>query len=233
MVDTLSWKQAWLPALILLVFTGFLEELIFRGVLQYTALQQLGRAGVIYVSAVYAVLYLGYRSVLNIFFVFSVALIFAWFVWRSGSILGVSLSHGLANVTLYLVFPFLLAHPTGQVIASPGVSTSVKVGVNQIVNFTPIRESIRQVTAISTYSINSIQSPSEMLLFLLPQSAPSSLLSATCSWDLGTFVTPLPSTLLYITLLSDMAILVLPTDLPPPLLITMTFTLPTELPNSS
>ena len=33
LVAELSWQAAWLPALILLVTTGFVEELIFRGVL--------------------------------------------------------------------------------------------------------------------------------------------------------------------------------------------------------
>ena len=115
----------WLPALILLVFTGFLEELIFRCVLQYTALQQLGRLGIPYIAVIYAVFHLGYHSVLDLLFVFGVALVFGWFVWRTGSILGVILSHGLTNITLYLVLPILLAQPASSTIAPANNVSSV------------------------------------------------------------------------------------------------------------
>jgi membrane protease YdiL (CAAX protease family) len=109
LIDQLSWRTLWLPALILLVFTGFLEELIFRGVMQYTALRKFGRFGLWYVAGVFAVLHLGYRSVQDVVFVFVVAVFFGWVVMKTGSIVGVTLSHGLTNISLYLVIPFLLA----------------------------------------------------------------------------------------------------------------------------
>jgi len=37
-----------------------------------------------------------------------VALFFGYSVHKTGSILGVTLSHGLTNIGLFLVFPFLL-----------------------------------------------------------------------------------------------------------------------------
>jgi hypothetical protein len=109
----------WLPALILMVFTGFLDELIFRGMLQYTALQQLGRFGIPYVAVIYTLLQLGYHSALHLLMVLCVSLVFGWFVWRTGSILGVILSHGLTNITLYLVLPILLAFPASTTIVPP------------------------------------------------------------------------------------------------------------------
>ncbi len=99
------------PALILLVFTGFLEELIFRGLMQYTALRIYGRLGLLYIAIIFAVLHIGYRSVIDLVFVFIVAIYFGWITQRSGSILGVTLAHGLTNIGLYLVFPFILAAP--------------------------------------------------------------------------------------------------------------------------
>jgi hypothetical protein len=91
-----------------LVFTGLLEEFIFRGLIQRSALENLGRRGLLYGAALFAVLHLGYRSALDVIFVFGVALFFGWVVVRTGSILGVTLSHGLTNVALYLFIPFLL-----------------------------------------------------------------------------------------------------------------------------
>jgi uncharacterized protein len=103
----ISTHQIWLPALILLVFTGFLEEIIFRGVLQITALQYLGKTGILYISVVFTLLHLGYYSILNLAFVFFVALLFGWFAKRSKSILGVCLAHGLINIMVYLIIPLL------------------------------------------------------------------------------------------------------------------------------
>ena len=43
------------------------------------------------------------------FFVLMAGLFFGWVVKRTGSLLGVSLAHGIANIGLYLVFPFVLS----------------------------------------------------------------------------------------------------------------------------
>lgn len=103
-----SQQNILLPALILLVFTGFLEELVFRGLMQRAALDTIKRLGPVYVSLVFMVLHIGYQSVLNLVFVFLVGLFFSLVVARTRSILGVALAHGLTNIMLYLVFPALL-----------------------------------------------------------------------------------------------------------------------------
>ncbi len=105
-VIELTWQEIWLPALIFLVFTGFVEEFIFRGVLQHTALEVFGWRGIIYVSLLFAIVHLIHGSVIDIAFVFVVALFFGWVVKKTGSLLGVTLSHGIANIVLYLVVPF-------------------------------------------------------------------------------------------------------------------------------
>jgi hypothetical protein len=107
LIPALEWRHAWWPALILLVSTGFLEELIFRGLQQRAAVDWLGRWGVVYVAAVFAVLHLGYNSALDVLFVFGVGLFLGWAVYRTRSLLGVTLAHGLTNIVLFLVMPFL------------------------------------------------------------------------------------------------------------------------------
>jgi LysM repeat protein/membrane protease YdiL (CAAX protease family) len=107
LIDELSWGSAALPALILLVGTGFNEEFVFRGVMQSASRQALGKLSILYVAVVFAVLHLGYKSVSDVAFVFAVGLLFGWLVARTRSLLGVTLSHGITNVTLYLVVPFL------------------------------------------------------------------------------------------------------------------------------
>lgn len=104
----LSWAATWLPALILFVCTGLLEELIFRGLLQRAAGDTLGRWAVPFVAMLFAVLHIGYRSFLDVAFVFIVGLGFGLVVERTRSLLGVTLAHGLTNVMLFLVMPYFI-----------------------------------------------------------------------------------------------------------------------------
>lgn len=102
-----AWEAIWLPALILLFSTGFVEELIFRGVMQRVAMEALGRWGIFYVAVLFAVLHVGYKSLADILFVFGVALVLGWATEHTRSIVGVTLAHGITNVILFLVMPFL------------------------------------------------------------------------------------------------------------------------------
>jgi len=107
MITELTWQAVWLPALIFLVCTGFVEEFIFRGLLQQTAVAVFGSwRGIIYVGLLFAVLHIGYLSVADFIFVFAVALFFGWVVKRTGSLFGVTLAHGITNILLYLILPF-------------------------------------------------------------------------------------------------------------------------------
>jgi len=107
LIDEFSWGAFWLPALILLIGTGFNEELVFRGVMQSASSDALGKWAILYVTVVFAVLHLGYKSVVDVAFVFAVGLLFGWVVAKTRSLFGVSLSHGITNIALYLVVPFL------------------------------------------------------------------------------------------------------------------------------
>ena len=108
LIDDFSWVAILVPALILLVGTGFMEELLFRGVIQSTARESLGgRFAIWYVATIFAVLHIGYESILDVVFVFAVAMFFGWIVLRTRSILGVTISHGITNIGLFLFFPFI------------------------------------------------------------------------------------------------------------------------------
>ena len=64
--------------------------------------------GIIYVSLLFAVLHMAFISLIDIVFVFTVALFFGWVVKKTGSLFGVTLAHGTINALLYLVIPFFL-----------------------------------------------------------------------------------------------------------------------------
>ena len=109
LVSSLTWQSIWLPALILLICTGYMEELLFRGLLQSAAISVIGRKqALLFGAAFFAVMHIGYASILDVLFVFAVGLLFAWFVDRTNSIFGVTIAHGLTNIGLFLVWPLLL-----------------------------------------------------------------------------------------------------------------------------
>jgi len=87
--------------------TGLAEEFVFRGVLQKVSMDVLGSRGLALVTVIFAVLHVGYRSVADVIFVFGVALMFGWVVESTRSLLGVTLAHGLTNVVLFLIMPFV------------------------------------------------------------------------------------------------------------------------------
>ncbi|RJQ30712.1 MAG: CPBP family intramembrane metalloprotease [Peptococcaceae bacterium] len=110
LIQTPGWLEMLVPAVVLLVCTGFLEELIFRGVLYRVATEAVGkRFGLFYSSFVFASLHITHLSWLDVLFVLGVAVTFAWVVGRYRSITGVSLAHGVTNIGLYLVWPFFQA----------------------------------------------------------------------------------------------------------------------------
>ena len=115
MFSELTWQGIWQMALIFVVFTGFVEEFIFRGVLQRSAVGVFGWRGIVYVSLLFAVIHLiHYTTVglaivlLDVTFVFVIALFFGWVVKKTGSLFGVTLSHGMTNITLYIILPLVL-----------------------------------------------------------------------------------------------------------------------------
>jgi membrane protease YdiL (CAAX protease family) len=98
-----------LLAIAFIFATGFAEELVFRGILQNNAIKLFGpKVGLIAVSAVFAALHIGWLNLMDVTLVFVIGLIFGIFMYKTGSLAGVSLSHGLTNVFLFIVMPYLV-----------------------------------------------------------------------------------------------------------------------------
>lgn len=92
-------------ALILTVFSAFLEELVFRGLLQHGARELFGRPGLVIVSVLYASLYVGSLSVPYVALVGAVGLMFAVAVERTGILWGAVGAHALMSIGLLMVWP--------------------------------------------------------------------------------------------------------------------------------
>lgn len=105
----LTIQAVFMPFLILLVSTGFFEELVFRGLMQRASFRLFSDDGIFFNACVFASLHVGYKDLADLIYVFGVGLFFGILVRRSGSIIGTTFSHGLANTTLYILVP-LLSH---------------------------------------------------------------------------------------------------------------------------
>jgi DNA-binding XRE family transcriptional regulator len=118
--QSFSWGMFLVAALTLTLSTGLPEELIFRGMLQRLALPTLGRWAIMYVALLFTAMHIGYKSILDVLFVFAVGMMFGKIVRRSGSIVGVTLAHGTTNITLFLIMPHLVASQAG-----PNISETI------------------------------------------------------------------------------------------------------------
>jgi uncharacterized protein len=107
LISVFDWKIMILPAAILFFCTGFMEEFVFRGVMQKVACNAIGDGtGLIFLALIFTAMHIGYLSLPDIALVFVVGLFFGIVVNKTGSILGVTLSHGITNIMLYLIAPF-------------------------------------------------------------------------------------------------------------------------------
>ena len=108
LISTFSLETVLFGSVILIIATGFAEELLFRGILQKNAEKILGKMfGLLYVSILFTALHIGWNSVLDLLFVFCVALFYGYSFQKTGSIFGITLSHGISNTFLFLIMPFI------------------------------------------------------------------------------------------------------------------------------
>jgi uncharacterized protein len=92
-------------SLILILFSAFPEELVFRGLLQGAAREFFGGLGPVVVSVLYASLYIGSMSAAYVAFAGAVGLALAVAVNRTGVLWGAVGAHALLNIGLLLVWP--------------------------------------------------------------------------------------------------------------------------------
>lgn len=95
-------------AVVLGVFAGALEELLFRGLIQTVAGQSLARGGVLVNSAATALMYAASLNFRYVLFILLVAAFFGLGVRRTGSIAGTSAGHAILLFSQLVVWPLVL-----------------------------------------------------------------------------------------------------------------------------
>jgi membrane protease YdiL (CAAX protease family) len=107
LVESLVPRDVWLPILIVFLFSGLVEEFVYRGVVQSSLAKATGASAILVVAALYALLQVGNESALLIVFAFAVALFYGWVAYRTRSIAGVAVAHGIANLLALIILPNL------------------------------------------------------------------------------------------------------------------------------
>lgn len=107
LVPDLGLSDLSLLFLVMVVFVGLGEELVFRALLQSAIAPEYGRiAAVIISAAMFAIMHSGYQSIPYLGFVFLVGLALAISYEKTGSLGLVALMHGLLNFFLFSFIPF-------------------------------------------------------------------------------------------------------------------------------
>lgn len=95
--------------LIFFIATGLMEELIFRGLIQKEAIETIGIwQGLLFVSILFAVLHIGNLSLLDVLLVFCIGGMYSLVVNKTKTIIGVTISHTITNVFLFVICPLTL-----------------------------------------------------------------------------------------------------------------------------
>jgi len=110
LIDELIVMNLIIPGFILLIFTGLLEELTFRGIVQTRAEGVMGKnASLLFSSVLFMLMHIGFKSAPDLIFVFLVGLFYGYVFQRTRNIWGITLSHGITNIILFLIAPFFMS----------------------------------------------------------------------------------------------------------------------------
>jgi membrane protease YdiL (CAAX protease family) len=100
--------QEFTVVVVIFFFTGALEELVFRGLVQGALDAVVGGWAVPLVNALFTATYLGSGSAAYTLFMCAFGMTCGWWVRRTGSVAGAATGHGLLAVGLLVLWPSLL-----------------------------------------------------------------------------------------------------------------------------
>ena len=93
-------------SVVMIFFVGLVEEFVFRSALQTVAIERLGQIqGVLFTSFLFGFMHGGYHLTAEILFTFCAGLVFGIMFLKTASLPLVALTHGMTNVSLFLIVP--------------------------------------------------------------------------------------------------------------------------------
>jgi membrane protease YdiL (CAAX protease family) len=99
-------QQMLILALTMIFFVGVVEEFVFRSSLQTVLQERIGLiGGLVLATVIFGFMHSGYHLTLQLLYVSLAGLAFGVLFWLSKSLPVVSLSHGVTNISLFLIVP--------------------------------------------------------------------------------------------------------------------------------
>jgi CAAX protease family protein len=108
LITSFNGVQIAIAAVILFIFDGLIEEVLFRGVIQSGAQDLLGKGGVLVSSTLSAVVYLGTLSWQYVLFAWLTGILFGYFVYRTKSLWGAIAAHSIISIGMLVVLPMVV-----------------------------------------------------------------------------------------------------------------------------
>jgi uncharacterized protein len=87
------------------LFAGVLEELLFRGLLQGVLKGPFGGYAVLLADVVFAAMYLPTRDAVALLGMAGLGLFWGWYVWRTGEVVTVAVAHGMLAAGALVFWP--------------------------------------------------------------------------------------------------------------------------------
>ncbi len=104
-------KETIVWAAVIILFTGLLEEFLYRGILYNVFSRLLGyKKAAYFTSILYAAMTVSGNSFLNTAYAFLLSVLFCRLFYELKSIWGLSFAHGLINVSLYIICPLCFTY---------------------------------------------------------------------------------------------------------------------------
>jgi membrane protease YdiL (CAAX protease family) len=106
LVPSLAWSNLLLIGVVMIFILGFVEELLFRGILQQSLEERIGTVpGILLASMLFGLMHSGYGVPAEMAFASVIGLVLGVVYDRTESILLVTVIHGLLNVFLFAIIP--------------------------------------------------------------------------------------------------------------------------------
>jgi membrane protease YdiL (CAAX protease family) len=107
LITSFSGVQIAIAAVIIFIFDGLIEEVLFRGIIQSGAQDLVGKGAVLVSSTLSAIVYLGTLSWQYMFFTWLMGIVFGYFVYRTKSLWGAIVAHSIVSIGMLIVLPML------------------------------------------------------------------------------------------------------------------------------
>ncbi len=106
LVPDFSLRSVLILSLTMIFFVGFVEEFVFRSVLQTVMEERMGSiVGLVIASVLFGFMHSGYHLPLELLYVSFAGVVFGLLFWITKSLPVIALAHGVTNVSLFLVTP--------------------------------------------------------------------------------------------------------------------------------